>query len=157
MSGQNNARASATDERFQRQIDEEVRHRHDHAVAIGEERILARTVEGGLYSYQRDEITLARKGYFSVAVASTWQMLVFAGAMAVVSSFILVLTVFAAVSDGIWARLLLPVICGLFTWLLFHLGMQDVRARNVRGERGVPEPVPFKVPVSVNLGGVAQS
>ncbi|WP_345045780.1 hypothetical protein [Arthrobacter methylotrophus] len=90
-------------------------------MANGEKRILARTVEGGLYSYHSDEITLAKQG-FSVAVASTWQMLVFAGAMAAVSMFGLVLTVFAAVSDGIWVRLLLPGFSGLFTWLLFHWG-----------------------------------
>ncbi len=125
-------------------------------MANGEKRILARTVEGGLYSYHSDEITLAKQG-FSVAVASTWQMLVFAVAMAAVSMFGLVLTVFAAVSDGIWVRLLLPGFSGLFTWLLYHWGMQNVRARNMRKERGVPEPLPYKVPVSINLRGVSRS
>ena len=33
-----------------------------HAVSAGEERILARTVNGGLHSYRAEEITLYRQG-----------------------------------------------------------------------------------------------
>jgi hypothetical protein len=155
LSGQNPAGAFESEEEFRRQIDERVRNRHDRAVANGEKRILARTIEGDLYSYQRDEITLAKQGY-SVAVAPTWRMLVFSGVMAAVTLFGLILAVGAAVSDGIWVRLLLPGFIGLFTWLLFHWGMQDVRARNTRRERGIPEPMPNKAPVLINLRGVSQ-
>jgi hypothetical protein len=52
------AREASTGE----QDDECVKRWHDRAVSAGEERILARTVNGGLHSYRAEEITLYRQG-----------------------------------------------------------------------------------------------
>lgn len=53
--------ADGEDVDLNQKIDDRVKRWHDRAVAVGEERVLARTKDGDLYSYRRDQITLGGK------------------------------------------------------------------------------------------------
>ncbi|NQD90433.1 hypothetical protein HP499_21860 [Paenarthrobacter sp. CM16] len=54
-------RLRAEDVDLREEIDEGVKRWHDRAVAAGQERVLARTRDGDLYSYLWDEITFGGK------------------------------------------------------------------------------------------------
>lgn len=131
------------------EIDEGVKRWHNRAVAAGEERILARTLDGDLYSYRWDEITLGGKNV--AIVESMWFMTTFAGVMAAITLVSLVGCVSFSAADGQWGRLVLPAMSGLFAWLLFLWARQDWDARALREERGVPEPKAGKRPVQIDL------
>ena len=122
---------------------------HDRAVAAGEERILARTVDGDLYSYHWDEITLG--GKYVAVVQPLWFMTTFAGMMGAITLISLVACVSFSAADGQWGRLALPAMSGLFVWLLYFWARQDWDARDRRRERGVPEPKADKRPVQIDL------
>lgn len=140
---------SAADADSRMEIDEGARRWHDQAVAAGEERILARTVDGDLYSYRRDEITLG--GKYAPTVAPLWFMTTFALLFGSLTVFAFVLSVVFAVSDGQWGRLALPCGFSLFAWFLAFWARQDWDARARRRERGVPEPKTGKRPLKIDL------
>ncbi|MGO4146958.1 hypothetical protein AB4Y77_17900 [Paenarthrobacter sp. YAF11_1] len=132
------------------EIDEGVKRWHDRAVAAGQERVLARTKDGDLYSYHWDEITFG--GKYVPIVESVWSMTIFAGVMAAMTLTALVVYVPFSASDGQWGRLLVPAGFGLFDWLLVFWARQDWAARARREERGVPEPKTGKRPVQIDFG-----
>lgn len=132
------------------QDDECVRRWHDQVVAAGNERILARTVEGGLHSYRADEITLYRQGNSS-AVAPIWFMTTFSVMWAGIALAVTLMVVMSSLGDGQWARTVLPVMVGLFVWLHVVWARQDWRADSRRQERGVPEPKAGKRPVQIDV------
>ncbi|MFK0007795.1 hypothetical protein ACIQTZ_12135 [Paenarthrobacter sp. NPDC090520] len=131
------------------EIDEGVWRWHDHAVSTGEERILARTIDGDLYSYRRDEITLT--GKYVPVVAPLWFMTTFAAMIVGLALVTLITSIVSSVSDGVWARMILPVVVGLFAWLLLFWARRDWDARARRRERGIPEPKEDKKPVQIDL------
>lgn len=142
-------RLRAEDVDLRHEIDEGVKRWHDRSVAAGQERILARTVEGDLYSYHWDEITLG--GKYVPIVESIWFMTTFAVMMAAITLFALVTCLSFSASDGHWGRLFLPAMSGLFVWLLIFWARQDWAARERRRERGIPEPKTGKRPVQIDL------
>ena len=126
-----------------RRRDDEMRQRHEQAVAAGEKRVLSRTMEGRLYSYARDEIGFARAGSGPI-VTSAVGMLV----LAVVFAAFTVLSVWliaAPTSQGqepLWGALFLTL--GGFAGVIYasRLAVAEIRAKRVRRERGIPEPSP---------------
>lgn len=125
--------------------DEETRRWHEAAVASGEKRILSRTSKATnyeLHSYLPDEIGFSRQGS-GVVVTSTWGMFVLAGLMVLGFVFSIVMMFAAAASGKDWWGGLFPlVISGFGAWAGFHYAMEDVKAKKIRRERGVPDPSP---------------
>ena len=126
-----------------RRRDDEIRQRHEQAVAAGEKRVLSRTMEGRLYSYARDEIGFARAGSGPI-VTSAVGMLV----LAVVFAAFTVLSVWLIAAptsqgqDPLWGALFLTL--GGFAGVIYasRLAVAEIRAKRVRRERGIPEPSP---------------
>lgn len=126
-----------------RRRDDEMRQRHEQAVAAGEKRVLSRTMEGRLYSYARDEIGFARAGSGPI-VTSAVGMLV----LAVVFAAFTVLSVWLITAptsqgqDPLWGALFLTL--GGFAGVIYasRLAVAEIRAKRVRRERGIPEPSP---------------
>jgi hypothetical protein len=126
-----------------RRRDDEMRQRHEQAVASGEKRVLSRTMEGRLYSYARDEIGFARAGSGPI-VTSAVGMLV----LAVVFAAFTVLSVWLLAAptsqgqDPLWGALFLTL--GGFAGVIYasRLAVAEIRAKRVRRERGIPEPSP---------------
>jgi hypothetical protein len=126
-----------------RRRDDEMRQRHEQAVAAGEKRVLSRTMEGRLYSYARDEIGFARAGSGPI-VTSAVGMLV----LAVVFAAFTVLSVWLIAAptsqgqDPLWGALFLTL--GGFAGVIYasRLAVAEIRAKRVRRERGIPEPSP---------------
>ena len=126
-----------------RRRDDEIRQRHEQAVAAGEKRVLSRTMEGRLYSYARDEIGFARAGSGPI-VTSAVGMLV----LAVVFAAFTVLSVWLITAptsqgqDPLWGALFLTL--GGFAGVIYasRLAVAEIRAKRVRRERGIPEPSP---------------
>ena len=121
--------------------DDETRARHEQAVAAGERRMLARTENGELHSYARDEIGFPREGSGPIASSST-QMWILAGVFAVFVALSLLL-VAAPTQQGeppFWGALFLTI--GSLTGSLHaaHFARAEARAKRVRRARGVPEP-----------------
>lgn len=127
-----------------RQHDDEVRSRHDRAVAAGEKRLLTRTQDRGrLHSYAADEIGFARAGSGPI-VTSAFGMVVLAVVFAAVVVFSLVL-VAAPASHGespLWGALVLTVIGAAGVLYAARLAISEFKARRIRRERGLPEPSP---------------
>lgn len=138
-------RAEAVD--LRKEIDEGVKRWHDRAVAAGEEKVLARTKDGDLHSYRFDEITFVHPG----VVAAHGSMMTFTSVLASATVALVFLSVVGAVSNGEWARLLVPVVFGLFTWLFAFWARQDREALTRRRERGVPEPKSGRWPVQCDV------
>lgn len=126
-----------------RRRDDEIRQRHEQAVAAGEKRVLSRTMEGRLYSYARDEIGFARAGSGPI-VTSAVGMLV----LAVVFAAFTVLSVWLITAptsqgqDPLWGALFLTL--GGFAGVIYasRLAVAEIRAKRVRRKRGIPEPSP---------------
>ncbi|WP_445153655.1 hypothetical protein ACTWLI_09460 [Arthrobacter sp. Hor0625] len=126
------------------QHDEEVRARHERAVAAGEKRLLTRTMDRGrLHSYAADEIGFARAGSGPI-VTTAFGMVVLAVVFAAVTVFSVVL-VAAPTSQGespMWGALVLTVIGAAGVLYAARLAVSEFRARRIRRERGLPEPSP---------------
>lgn len=127
-----------------RREDEQTRARHEEAVAGGERRLLARTMNGGrLHSYAADEIGFARAGSGPV-VTTAPGMLVLGIFFAAVTGFSIFLC-FTPTANGrepLWGALLLTVggIAGVVYAL--RLALAEGRARKIRRDRGLPDPSP---------------
>lgn len=143
------AATHAEDVTLRREIEEGVKRWHDRAVAAGEDRVLAWTTDGDLYSYRRDEITLG--GKYVPVVAPLWFMTTFAAMIIAFGLVALVMSVISSASDGQWARLFLPAGIGLYAWLLVHWARKDWDARARRWDRGVPDPKTDKRPVQIDF------
>lgn len=132
------------DDTARRHEDEQTRARHDQAVAVGEKRLLTRTMDGGsLHSYAADEIGFARAGSGPI-VTTAPGMLVLGVVFAAVTAFSLVLLA-APVADGqdpLWGALVLTVggLAGVVYAL--RLALSEFRARRIRRKRGIPDPSP---------------
>lgn len=142
--------AAARETSTAQEFDECVSRWHDQAVAAGDERILARTMDGDLYSYRADEITLYRQGNSS-AVAPIWFMTTFSVMWVGIALAVTVMAVVSSGGDGQWARMVLPVIVGLFAWLHVVWARQDWHADSRRQERGIPEPKAGTRPVQIDV------
>lgn len=127
-----------------RRADEQTRAGHEVAVAAGEKRLLARTMDGGrLHSYAADEIGFARTGSGPIATTAPG-MLVLGVFFAAVTAFSLFL-IAAPVADGqdpLWGALVLTIggIAGAVYTV--RLALAEFRARRIRRERGIPDPSP---------------
>ncbi|WP_051420862.1 hypothetical protein [Paenarthrobacter nicotinovorans] len=129
------------------EIDEGAKRWHNRAVAEGQERVLAWTKDGDLHSYRFDEITFVHPG----VVAANGSMMTFASLLGSLTVALVFLSVVGAVSNGEWARLLVPVVFGLFTWLFAFWALQDREALTKRREGGVPEPKSGRWPVQYDV------
>lgn len=127
-----------------RRHDDEVRSRHEQAVAAGEKRLLTRTLDRGrLHSYAADEIGFARAGSGPI-VTTAPGMLVLALVFAALTVFSLVL-VAAPTSQGedpLWGALVLTAIGAAGVLYALRLAVSEFKARRIRRERGLPEPSP---------------
>lgn len=126
-----------------RRRDDEIRERHDQAVAAGEKRVLSRTMEGRLYSYARDEIGFARAGSGPI-VTSAVGMVVLASVFAAftVLSVLLIAAPTTQGQDPLWGALFLTFGGLAGTIYASRLAVAEFRAKRVRRERGIPEPSP---------------
>jgi hypothetical protein len=126
------------------QHDEEIRARHERAVAAGEKRFLTRTMDHGrLHSYAADEIGFARAGSGPI-VATASGMVLLAAVFAAVTVFSIFL-VAAPTSRGespLWGALVLTVIGASGVLYAVRLAVSEFKARRIRRERGLPEPSP---------------
>lgn len=122
---------------------------HEQALARGEKRVLSRTSKHTnyeLHSYLYDEIGFSRQGS-GVVVTSTWGMFMLAGIMAFIGVFTLAMMVVGAVSgEEFWGGIFPLAIAVFGTWAGFHYAMEDVKAKQVRRARGVPDPSPNQTP-----------
>lgn len=127
-----------------RRHDDEVRSRHEQAVAAGEKRLLTRTLDRGrLHSYAADEIGFARAGSGPI-VTTAPGMVVLALVFAALTVFSLVL-VAAPTSQGegpLWGALVLTAIGAAGVLYALRLAVSEFKARRIRRERGLPEPSP---------------
>jgi len=122
--------------------DEAVTAAHDEAVARGEKRVLRKTTTGELHSYPADEIGFT-PGRGQAQVRTWWGMAVLAVTMALLSLLAVVGMFVVPMSRGDgpqWAGLVLVAMGGLFTWYAVGLARDEYRAKQVRQERGSPEP-----------------
>jgi hypothetical protein len=121
--------------------DEALTAEHDEAVARGEKRVLRRTRTGELHSYPADEIGFT-PGRGQAQVRTWWGMAVLAVVMALLTlGSVAVLLAPLRVGQGLaWQALLPLVLGGLFTWYSVGLARDEYRAKQVRTERGSPEP-----------------
>ncbi|GGM97191.1 hypothetical protein GCM10009721_25100 [Terrabacter tumescens] len=122
--------------------DEAVTAAHDEAVARGEKRVLRRTTTGELHSYPADEIGFT-PGRGQAQVRTWWGMAVLAVTMALLSLLAVVGMFVVPMSRGDgpqWGGLVLVAMGGLFTWYAVRLARDEYRAKQVRRERGSPEP-----------------
>lgn len=126
-----------------RRRDDEIRERHDQAVAAGEKRVLSRTMEGRLHSYARDEIGFARAGSGPI-VTSAVGMVVLASVFAAftVLSVLLITAPTSQGQDPLWGALFLTFGGLAGTIYAGRLAAAEFRAKRVRRERGIPEPSP---------------
>ncbi len=127
-----------------RRHDDEVRSRHEQAVAAGEKRLLTRTLDRGrLHSYAADEIGFARAGSGPI-VTTAPGMVVLALVFAALTVFSLVL-VAAPTSQGegpLWGALVLTALGAAGVLYALRLAVSEFKARRIRRERGLPEPSP---------------
>ncbi|MDR6413531.1 hypothetical protein [Pseudarthrobacter sulfonivorans] len=121
--------------------DEEVRQRHQQAVAAGQQRVLTRTINGELHSYARDEI--------GVVTASSHPTVRSAGGFVVMALFFAAVAVFSILlvagptsqgKDPLWGALLLTAGGVAGVAYAARLAVVAAKARRLRAERGLPEP-----------------
>lgn len=122
--------------------DEAVTAAHDEAVARGEKRVLRKTTTGELHSYPADEIGFS-PGRGQAQVRTWWGMAVLAVLMALLSLSSVVGMFVLPMSRGDgpeWVGLVPLAMGGLFTWYAGGLARDEYRAKQVRQEKGSPEP-----------------
>lgn len=126
------------------QHDEEIRTRHERAVAAGEKRLLTRSMDRGrLHSYAADEIGFARAG--SGPIVTTASGLVLLAAVFAAVTVFSVFLVAAPTSRGespLWGALVLTVIGAAGVLYAVRLAASEFTARRIRRQRGLPEPSP---------------
>ena len=126
-----------------RRRDDDMRERHEQAVAAGEKRVLSRTMEGRLYSYARDEIGFARAGSGPIVTSAVGMVVL--GVVFVAFTVLSVFLVAAPTAQGqdpLWGALFLTFGWHAGTIYSVRLATAEFRAKRIRRERGIPEPSP---------------
>ena len=126
-----------------RRRDDDMRERHEQAVAAGEKRVLSRTMEGRLYSYARDEIGFARAGSGPIVTSAVGMVVL--GVVFVAFTVLSVFLVAAPTAQGqdpLWGALFLTFGGLAGTIYAVRLATAEFRAKRIRRERGIPEPSP---------------
>ena len=126
-----------------RRRDDDMRERHEQAVAAGEKRVLSRTMEGRLYSYARDEIGFARAGSGPIVTSAVGMVVL--GVVFVAFTVLSVFLVAAPTAQGqdpLWGALFLTFGGLAGTIYASRLAVAEFRAKRIRRERGIPEPSP---------------
>ena len=122
-------------------LDDQVRAEHEQAVARGEKRVLSRTVDGRLHSYNKDEIGIVNASSQPQVRSTTgFTVLAVVFAAVAVASVLLVAAPTGRGQDPMWDALFLTAASTGGVIYTARLALTAAKAKRLRKERGVPEP-----------------
>lgn len=121
--------------------DDQVRAEHEQALVRGEKRVLSRTVDGRLHSYNRDEIGIVTASSQPQARSATdFTVLAVVFAAFAVGSVLLALAPTGQGQHPHWGMLTLTAACAAGVVYSGRMALTAAKAKRLRKERGVPEP-----------------
>jgi hypothetical protein len=121
--------------------DDQVRTFHEQALARGEKRVLLRTVEGALHSYEKDELgVVTASSHPQVRTAAGFLVLAVVFAAVAVFSILLVAGPTSRGQDPMWGALILTVAGAAGVLYAARMAGVAAKAKRLRAERGIPEP-----------------